>query len=103
MRDKSLDAERLLSLTQLPSTCCPIKPSNHTRDTLLKLFRALQHPYIHPILDVEFLDAGAALISPLNHCGSLKDLIYGTKWCDDYERKYRIRGRGLHIREVSKI
>lgn len=102
VQDTSLDAERLLSLIPLPSTC-PISPSNSIRETLLSLFRALQHPYIHPILDVEFWEAGAALISPLNPSGSLKDLIYGENWFDDYERKYRTRGVGLDIRQVKNF
>lgn len=102
VQDTSLGAERLLSLIPLPSTC-PISPSNLTRDAILSLFRALQHPYIHPILDVEFWEAGAALISPLNPSGSLKDLIYGANWYDDYDRKYRIKGEGLDIRQVSSI
>lgn len=72
-----------------------------TRHTLLELFRSLQHPYIHPVLDIEFWDAGAALISPLNPSGSLKDLIYGSLWHEDYEKKYTCRGEGLPLRTVS--
>ncbi|CAG9856715.1 unnamed protein product [Phyllotreta striolata] len=78
--DNNFGAERLLALLPLPSGC-PISPSPSTRDTLLALFGSLQHPYIHPVFDVDFWDAGAAVVSPLNPAGSLKDLIYGTIQC----------------------
>ncbi|KAJ8946809.1 hypothetical protein NQ314_008794, partial [Rhamnusium bicolor] len=91
VQDNILGAERLLTLVPLPSTC-PISPSQTSRDTLLELFRGLQHPYIHPVLDIEFWDSGAAVISPLNPTGSLKDLIYGSLWHDEYNKKYITRG-----------
>ncbi|XP_072394036.1 slowpoke-binding protein isoform X2 [Diabrotica undecimpunctata] len=100
VQDNILGAERLLALLPLPSTC-PISPSQVTRDTLLSLFRGLQHPYIHPVLDIEFWDAGAAVVSPLNPTGSLKDLIYGSVWHEDYEKKYTSRGEGLSLRTVQ--
>ncbi|XP_018574810.1 slowpoke-binding protein-like [Anoplophora glabripennis] len=100
VQDNILGAERLLTLVPLPSTC-PIGPSQATRDTLLVLFRGLQHPYIHPVLDIEFWDAGAAIISPLNPSGSLKDLIYGVLWHDEYDKKYVSKGEGLPLRTVQ--
>lgn len=99
VQDHTLGAERLLSLVPLPPTC-PINPSQATRDTLLELFRGLQHPYIHPVLDVEFWDAGAALISPLNPAGSLRDVIHAANWQDDCDVKYAERGTGLPLRTV---
>lgn len=95
-----MGAERLLTLVPLPSTC-PLNPSQHTRDTLLDLFRGLQHPYIHPVLDIVFWDAGTALITPLNPSGSLKDLIHSTPWHEDYDRKYTAKGEGLPLGTVS--
>ncbi|XP_019868713.1 slowpoke-binding protein isoform X2 [Aethina tumida] len=100
VQDHTLGAERLLSLVPLPPTC-PINPSQATRDTLLELFRGLQHPYIHPVLDVEFWDAGAALISPLNPAGSLRDVIHAANWQDDCDVKYAERGTGLPLRTVQ--
>lgn len=89
-----------MTLVPLPSIC-PIVPSLATRDTLLSLFRGLQHPYIHPVLDIEFWDAGVALITPLNPTGSLRDLIYGCPWNEDWEKKYERRGEGLPLKQVS--
>lgn len=65
------------------------------------MFRGLQHPYIHPVLDIDFWKDGTAIFTPLNPTGSLKDLIYQSFWQDDYEKKYVSRGVGLPIRTVS--
>ncbi|XP_050297671.1 slowpoke-binding protein isoform X2 [Anthonomus grandis grandis] len=100
VHDKILGAERLLTLVPLPSTC-PITPSPETRETLLELFRGLQHPYIHPVLDIDFWKEGAAIVSPLNPTGSLRDMIYAGFWQDDYDKKYITRGEGLPLRTVQ--
>ncbi|KAL1494076.1 hypothetical protein ABEB36_009730 [Hypothenemus hampei] len=100
VQDNTVGAERLLTITPLPSTC-PISSSAETRETLIELFRGLQHPYIHPVLDIDFWKEGAAIVSPLNPTGSLKDLIYGTYWQEDYEKKYLARGEGLPLRTVQ--
>lgn len=48
----------------------------------MDLFLALQHPYIYPVLDLEFVEDAARdrayniLVLPFNSKGSLKDLIY---------------------------
>ena len=96
IRDTSLKTERLLSVVPLSSGSsgthhgCDISSSDAdtTRTALVDLFTALQHPYIYPILDVDFVygmtastyddSARPALISvfPFNSKGSLKDLIY---------------------------
>ncbi|XP_044758516.1 slowpoke-binding protein isoform X3 [Coccinella septempunctata] len=98
--DNVLGAERLLILLQLPSTC-PILPNENNKRNLLELFRGLQHPYIHPILDIEFWEAGTALIMPLNPDGSLRDLIYGAPWREDYSEKYHARGHGLPLKTIQ--
>uniref|UniRef100_A0AAR5QA89 Protein kinase domain-containing protein n=1 Tax=Dendroctonus ponderosae TaxID=77166 RepID=A0AAR5QA89_DENPD len=100
VHDKTLGAERLLTLVPLPSTC-PIAPSQQTRETLIELFRGLQHPYIHPVLDIDFWKDEAAIFAPLNPTGSLKDLIYQSFWQDDYEKKYVCRGEGLPLRTAN--
>lgn len=100
VQDNVLSAERLLIVLPLPSNC-PINPSESTRQTLLEIFRGLQHPYIHPVLDVEFWDNNAGIITPLNPAGSLKDLIYDSVWHDEYGLKYNKRGNGLPLGTVS--
>lgn len=102
VQDNSLRADRLMSVVPL-LTSCPITPSSSTRDTLLALFRGLQHPYIHPVLDIEFWEASVALVTPLNPIGSLRDLIYGCSWQQEYDRKYNIRGVGLPLKQVCKM
>lgn len=71
-----------------------------TCETILELFRGIQHPYIHPVLDIEFWDRNMALITPLNQTGSLRDLIYGSLWHEEYEKKYKCRGDGLPLGTV---
>ncbi|KAF7279329.1 hypothetical protein GWI33_007419 [Rhynchophorus ferrugineus] len=100
VHDSNIGAERLLTFLPLPSTC-PITPSPEIREVFLELFRGLQHPYIHPVLDIHFWTEGVAVISPLNPTGSLRDLIYGTFWQDDFEKKYISKGEGLPLRTVQ--
>ncbi|XP_045476792.1 slowpoke-binding protein isoform X2 [Harmonia axyridis] len=100
VQDNVLGAERLLVLLPLPSTC-PILPNENNKRNLLELFRGLQHPYIHPILDIEFWEAGAGLVMPLNPDGSLRDLIYGSPWQEEYSEKYHGRGEGLPLKTIQ--
>ncbi|KAK4874069.1 hypothetical protein RN001_013429 [Aquatica leii] len=102
VQDVNLDAERLLCFVNL-SASCPIKPSKVTSETVLALFRGLQHPYIYPVLDIQFLESQAALISPLNHGGSLRDLIYQCPWHEDCDRKYSGRGEGLPLWQIQRL
>ncbi|KAG8332986.1 hypothetical protein J6590_009432 [Homalodisca vitripennis] len=81
VRDSSIKTERLLTLVP-KSLNCPIKCDAETRQVILDLFLALQHPYIYPILDLEFREGAQVsqtfivLVLPFNTKGSLKDLIY---------------------------
>ncbi|KAB0793093.1 hypothetical protein PPYR_12713 [Photinus pyralis] len=102
VQDVTLDAERLLSFVSLP-TQCPITPSTVTSETVLALFRGLQHPYIYPVLDIQFLDTQVALICPLSHGGSLRDLIYASAWHEDCDRKYSGRGEGLPLWQIQRL
>ncbi|XP_033229146.1 slowpoke-binding protein isoform X5 [Belonocnema kinseyi] len=106
VRDISLKTDRLLTLTPLNQKCSlEISPS--TKDVLNHLFLALQHPYICPVLDLEFIEYEgmnyAILVQPINH-GSLKDLIYGIErncWNEDWGQKYAARGRGLTLPQIQ--
>nr|CAD7429994.1 unnamed protein product [Timema monikensis] len=79
VRDTSIKTERLLTLVPRGPNC-PIQCNPSTRDTILNLFLALQHPYIYPVLDLDFRDVATQtyviLVLPFNNKGSLKDLIY---------------------------
>ena len=80
VRDTSVKTERLLTLVGANASC-PIKCDQSTRTTLLDLFLNLQHPYIYPVLDLEFRESPTGeetyiiLVIPFNGKGSLKDLI----------------------------
>lgn len=81
VRDSSIKTERLLTLVPR-STNCPVQCDPETRQVVLDLFLALQHPYIYPVLDLEFREGVnpahtfIVLVLPFNAKGSLKDLIY---------------------------
>lgn len=82
VKDSSIKTERLLTLTP-QSQNSPIVYNQVTRRIILDLFLALQHPYIYPILDLEFIEpngqnknANIIVVLPFNNKGSLKDLIY---------------------------
>jgi len=82
VRDTSRKTERLLTLVPLSSHCA-IECNPNTRGTILELFLALQHPYIYPVLDLDFRDVSGQtyviLVLPFNNKGSLKDHIYKVR------------------------
>ncbi|XP_008207787.1 slowpoke-binding protein isoform X2 [Nasonia vitripennis] len=108
VRDSLLKTERLLTLAPLNRNCqLSLGPS--TRDVLNKLFLALQHPYVCPILDLEFVKHEsqdyAVLVQPINQ-GSLKDIIYGIErncWNEDWSQKYGSRGKGLPVSQIQRM
>lgn len=84
VRDSSVKTERLLTLVP-KSANCPIQCDSDTRQIILDLFLALHHPYIYPVLDLEFREGAQnsqtfiVLVLPFNSKGSLKDLIYKVR------------------------
>ena len=77
-----MKTERLLTLVPLSANCA-IECNPSTRGTILELFLALQHPYIYPVLDLDFREVSGQtyviLVLPFNNKGSLKDLIYKVR------------------------
>lgn len=75
----------------------------------------MQHPYIYPVLDFDFtfpsdlpsdsteLTPYAALVMPYHTEGSLKDLIYGSAWQDDWGHKYGRRSPGLPLGQIQRL
>ncbi|GFG32951.1 hypothetical protein Cfor_05510, partial [Coptotermes formosanus] len=109
VRDTSMKTERLLTLVPLSSNCA-IECNPSTRGTILELFLALQHPYIYPVLDLDFRDVSGQtyviLVLPFNNKGSLKDLIYkvwSSRWQDDWSQKYGQRSAGLPVSQVQRL
>lgn len=84
VRDSSVKTERLLTLVP-KSANCPIQCDSDSRQIILDLFLALHHPYIYPVLDLEFREGAQnsqtfiVLVLPFNSKGSLKDLIYKVR------------------------
>ncbi|KAK7867344.1 hypothetical protein R5R35_001119 [Gryllus longicercus] len=106
VRDASVKTERLLTLVPR-AAACPLACSPATRATILELFLALQHPYIYPVLDLDFREATGQsyviLVLPFNSKGSLKDLIYKSRWQDDWSQKYGQRSEGLPVWQVQRL
>ncbi|KDR12072.1 hypothetical protein L798_13376 [Zootermopsis nevadensis] len=110
VNDTSMKTERLLTLVPL-SPNCAIECNANTRSTILELFLALQHPYIYPVLDLDFRDVSGQtyviLVLPFNNRGSLKDLIYKVRnpfrWQDDWSQKYGQRSAGLPVSQVQRL
>lgn len=106
VRDSSVKTERLLTLVPRDSKC-PIRCDPETRSVILDLFLALQHPYIYPILDVNFREIGnntyIFTTLPLNEKGSLKDFIYKSQWQENWRQKYFQRASGLPISQVQRL
>lgn len=109
VKDSSIKTERLLTLTP-QSQHSPIAYNQITRRIILDLFLALQHPYIYPILDLEFIEgntqnknANIIVVLPFNNKGSLKDLIYKTCWHDEWSDKYGQKSRGLPVSQIQRL
>lgn len=106
VRDQAIKTERLLTLIPRGRTAPPVC-GPESRDAIRDLFRALQHPYIHPVLDVDFYNIGPRSYMmttlPVSDRGSLKDLIYGSAWDEDWSRKYGRRGTGLPLPQAARL
>ncbi|CAG9129554.1 unnamed protein product [Plutella xylostella] len=102
VHDNSIKTDRLLTLMPLTSKC-PIEPNDQARSLIIELFRALHHPYIYPVLDLEMCNGHALSVMPFNARGSLKDLIYKSTWNEDYGRKYVSVDNGLPAWQVARF
>ncbi|XP_050472603.1 slowpoke binding protein isoform X5 [Bombus vancouverensis nearcticus] len=108
VRDTSLKTDRLITLAPLNRNCS-LSITPLTKNVLNDLFLALQHPYICPIFDIDFLELESqnyvVVVQPISQ-GSLKDLIYGierTGWNEDWNQKYGSRGKGLPLPQVQQM
>ncbi|CAK9810510.1 Slowpoke-binding protein [Anthophora plagiata] len=108
VRDTCLKTDRLITLAPL-SRNCSLSVSPLTKNVLNDLFLALQHPYVCPIFDIDFLvyenQQYVIVVQPISQ-GSLKDLIYGierTGWNEDWSHKYVSHGKGLPLPQVQQM
>lgn len=116
VKDTSLKTNRLLTLVPLNQNC-PLTACPSTKDILNNLFLALQHPYICPVFQVDFLkyedQTYIVLLQPINQ-GSLKDLIHGIErnsWGEEWIHKYtsttrenyKSYSRGLTLPQVQRM
>lgn len=106
VRDTATKTDRLLIMMPV-SDNCPILCNTTTQQALIELFVAFQHPYIYPILDVDFMFLNqqqfVVLIMPFNDKGSLKDLIYQSNCQQDWREKYQYYGTGLSESQIQQL
>ncbi|KAF8770623.1 slowpoke-binding protein-like [Argiope bruennichi] len=106
VRDSTTKTERLLTMTPMAESC-PIKYTAETRQVLLDLFLALQHPYIYPVLDIDrkivMEQEYVIAVLPFNDEGSLKDVIYQSHCQDDWKEKYHFQGYGLSSSQIQRL
>lgn len=82
---------------------CPVPFDVATQKTLKELFRAISHPYIWPVLDLDLWEEQNLVISVQTYkrSGSLKDHIYGVSPNGYVEDKYGLHGRSLPINQLK--
>ncbi|XP_075980590.1 slowpoke binding protein isoform X2 [Anticarsia gemmatalis] len=102
IHDNSIKTDRLLTLMPLTNKC-PIEQGERSKTLIMELFRALHHPYIYPVLDLELCNGHALAVLPFNSRGSLRDLIYKSTWNEEYSRKYGTAGTGLPAWQVARF
>ncbi|XP_071532252.1 uncharacterized protein Slob isoform X3 [Panulirus ornatus] len=106
IRDSSVKTDRLMTLQPFDEQC-PFPVTQGTREALIELFQALHHPYIYPVLDVDFANISShtyvVTVIPHNNKGTLKDLIYRSHWQDDWGEKYQQRSTGLPVTQVQRL
>ena len=93
----------LLSMVPLYDQCS-LQLDTEGVQTLTDLLHSLQHPYIYPVVEIDYIPPDknfVVVIQPLAPKGSLKDLIYKTNPIGDWSSKYSARKKGLSEEEVA--
>ncbi|KAK6176190.1 hypothetical protein SNE40_014519 [Patella caerulea] len=100
--DKKTKSERILSIMPLNPKMV-LAFTRATCKTMKDLFSILQHPYIFPMCDFDFSLEQKLIVTvqPISIRGSLKDLIYQSRFTDMFYEKYNKRCRGLGLGQVQ--
>ncbi|KAH3820535.1 slowpoke-binding protein-like [Dreissena polymorpha] len=71
-------------------------------NTIRDMLELLQHPYIYPLFDIEFMvDQDLVVVKHLQCSrGSLKDLIYQCNYLDPWRTKYKVKKKGLSFSKI---
>lgn len=101
VRDSQQEMDAVLTMVPW-STQCVISFTKSTKKTLKELFSLLQHPYLYPVMDVDFVFEHnlVMFIHPFRSGGSLKDVIYGSRPRSPWEQKYRVKGKSLSLTQI---
>lgn len=76
--------------------------TSSARDTIKDMLDLLQHPYIYPIHDIDFMvDQNIVVILyPVCKRGSLKDFIYQSRFAEPWKSKYKVKKKGLSVTQI---
>jgi len=75
-----------------------------TKAVFCGMLEGLKHPYILPVLEVDYIPEKEFLVTfrPLTKSGSIRDLIHNAKPRDPYARKYDKTGKQLSLRLIRE-
>ncbi|XP_078356019.1 slowpoke-binding protein-like [Oculina patagonica] len=101
VRDSKQEIDAVLTMVPWSSQCV-ISFSKGTRKTLKELFSLLQHPYLLPVMEVDFVFEHnlVMFVHPFRSAGSLKDVIYGSRSQSSWEDKYQVKGKSLSLTQI---
>lgn len=101
VRDSQQEVDAVLTMVPW-SPQCVISFTKGTKKTLKELFSILQHPYLFPVMDVDFVFEHnmVMFIHPFRSGGSLKDVIYGSRPQSSWEEKYQAKGKSLSLTQI---
>ncbi|GAB1597978.1 slowpoke-binding protein-like [Argonauta hians] len=77
--------------------------SQETESSLRVFDQYIKHPYIMPLIKIEFLleDDVIVVSRPFSPSGSLKDEIYQSRCLDNYKDKYNNHGQPLPLGQIQ--
>ncbi|CAG7815820.1 unnamed protein product [Allacma fusca] len=105
--DARVNAKRLLIATPCNSRSPVIDAT--TKNIMIQVCRALQHPYVCPVLDLETVTVEnfdrpfSLVVTPVAPRGSLRDVFHKSQWADHWPNKYCRRGCGLSEGHAQRL
>ncbi|KAG1650461.1 Slowpoke-binding protein [Nymphon striatum] len=93
VNDSIIKTDRLMTITRISekSPLLQLYDDEDAQKAVFELFLALQHPFIQPVLDINYKlvkeQMYVVIVFPFNKTGCLKDLIYNTKCQDTFAGK----------------
>ncbi|XP_053377160.1 slowpoke-binding protein-like isoform X2 [Mercenaria mercenaria] len=73
-----------------------------SRVTIKDMLDLLQHPFIYPIHDIDYMvdQSIVVVLYPICKRGSLKDYIYQNSFTEPWRNKYKTKKKGLSVTQI---